>query len=42
MHLFSFIFIYLIISNKMPVQTRGIEVKAPIIADPDNVSVEAF
>ena len=35
-------FIYLILSNEISVQTGSTEVKAPAVSDPDNVPVEAL
>ena len=35
-------FIYLLLSNKMSVQTRSTRVKAPAISDPDNVPAEVL
>ena len=35
-------FVYLILSNKMPVQNRRTRVKAPSILDLDNVPVKAL
>ena len=35
-------FIYLILSNKIPVQTWSTRVNVPVISDPANVPVEAL